>query len=214
MKKIVDLYLDDPNNLQLTKSNGSRSKFNAHQKFETLPVDVPLDMIEQEEILIQEQLSGQDSKIEGLRNGSSISNSEYKDFSEEESQHVKKTESRLEQQKSLTSTVEFNRGRKSNPVVTMQIGKKSDAHTEEAFIEDVWMFRSVDEVRIGQCFGQAALAQTKPHLVTYQCVEDCELISLNRESYTRVLEKAVKRDFQGRIQFLKSFRALSEMTQN
>lgn len=45
------------------------------------------------------------------------------------------------------------------------------------------------------------------------CTEDCEIASLNRESYVRIVEKAVKRDLLGRVQFLKSFRILSDMSQ-
>ena len=82
------------------------------------------------------------------------------------------------------------------------------------FTEDVWMFRSVAEILPSQSFGQAALAQIKPSLVTYQCTTDCEIASLSKETCVRILEKAVKRDFQGRIAFLKQFRVLSEMTQN
>ena len=75
------------------------------------------------------------------------------------------------------------------------------------------MVRRMDELGPGQNFGQAALAQSKPHLCAYLCVEPCEIASVNRESYTRIVEKAVKRDFQGRVQFLKSFRILETMSQ-
>lgn len=47
----------------------------------------------------------------------------------------------------------------------------------------------------------------------YQCQEHCDLAVINRESYVRIVEKAVKRDFMGRIQFLKSFKALSSLSQ-
>lgn len=61
------------------------------------------------------------------------------------------------------------------------------------------MFQPLGEVCSGESFGQAALAQTKPHLATYVCTEDCEIASLNRESYVRIVEKAVKRDLLGRV---------------
>ena len=49
--------------------------------------------------------------------------------------------------------------------------------------------------------------------MTYLCVEDCEIASINRESYIRIVEKAVKRDFLGRIQFLTSFKIFTSMSQ-
>lgn len=50
-------------------------------------------------------------------------------------------------------------------------------------------------------------------MMTYYCMEDCEIASINRESYIRIVEKAVKRDFLGRIQFLKSFKIFTPMSQ-
>lgn len=61
------------------------------------------------------------------------------------------------------------------------------------------MFRCVGDIEPSQSFGQAALAQIKPSLITYQCAEDCEIVSLSKETCVRILEKAVKRDFQGRV---------------
>ena len=61
--------------------------------------------------------------------------------------------------------------------------------------EEVWLFKEMEVLGPADSFGQAALAQSKPHLVTYQCMENCELASINRELYLRVVEKAVKRDF-------------------
>ena len=50
--------------------------------------------------------------------------------------------------------------------------------------------------------------------MTYLCTEDCEIATLTRESYSRIVEKAVKRDVSGRVQFLKEFKILSKMGQN
>jgi len=54
-------------------------------------------------------------------------------------------------------------------------------------------------ISVGEAFGQSALIESKPCLVTYLCSEDCEIAVLTRESYQRIVEKAVKRDVLGRI---------------
>lgn len=71
--------------------------------------------------------------------------------------------------------------------------------SDATFTEEVWLFEEIDELGPGQNFGQAVLVANKPHVVTVQCVEDCEVASITREAYVRIVEKAVKRDLQGRI---------------
>ena len=85
----------------------------------------------------------------------------------------------MDQQKGRTSNLKFIKGRMSNPAVASQIDdvekekvntkkrKKSQAISEEPFMEEVWMFRATSDVQVAQCFGQAAVAQTKPHMATY-----------------------------------------------
>ena len=88
-----------------------------------------------------------------------------------------------------------------------------DNASDKTHKEEVWLFKKVEELGPGQSFGQADLVQSKPHLVMYQSLEECELAVINRESYVRIVEKAVKRDFIGRIQFLKTFKALQTLSQ-
>ena len=90
--------------------------------------------------------------------------------------------------------------------------ESSEVGPQEPYIEEVWLFKQIEILGPGQQFGQADLVQSKPHLVIYQCQEHCDLAVINRESYVRIVEKAVKRDFMGRIQFLKSFKALSSLS--
>ena len=90
--------------------------------------------------------------------------------------------------------------------------EENEVQSDKTYTEEVWLFKRLGELGPGESFGQAALVHSKPHLVTYQCLVPCEIASFNRESYMRIVEKAVKRDFMGRIQFLKSFKVLSTMS--
>ena len=110
----------------------------------------------------------------------------------------------------LRSRASFFAGPSGEPTERM---RSFEAQSDQTYTEEVWVIRRTDELGPGQNFGQSALVQPKPHLCAYLCVEPCEIASVNRESYTRIVEKAVKRDFQGRVQFLKSFRILETMSQ-
>ena len=106
----------------------------------------------------------------------------------------------------------FAADRSMKQSVSRLVREAQDNESEKTHKEEVWLFKKVDELGPGQSFGQADLVQSKPHLVMYQSIEDSDLAVINRESYVRIVEKAVKRDFIGRIQFLKTFKALQSLS--
>lgn len=48
-----------------------------------------------------------------------------------------------------------------------QARKSVDIESDQTYCEEVWLFKKVAELSPGENFGETALVQTKPHLVTY-----------------------------------------------
>lgn len=69
------------------------------------------------------------------------------------------------------------------------------------------MFDFIKEVGPQEIFGEVVLIQPKPRTTTAVCLEDyTELLALSHETYTRIIEKAIKKDLHMRTTFLKTFR--------
>ena len=77
--------------------------------------------------------------------------------------------------------------------------------TEEDFTETFTLFKAIKTHGPRENFGELALVSGKARTATALCTEPTVAVSLSKEVYNRVLEKAVKRDLLGRIAFLKSF---------
>ena len=91
---------------------------------------------------------------------------------------------------------------------------ESKSHlTEEEFTETFTLFKPVKTHGPGENFGEIALVSTRLRTASAVCTEATVTVSLAKEIYNRVLEKAVKRDLLGRIAFLKSFAILQNMPQ-
>ena len=98
----------------------------------------------------------------------------------------------------------------------MPRSKKDDERshfTEEEFTETFTLFKTTKTADIRENFGELALVNSKPRKATALCTEDTVVVALSKEVYNRVLEKAVKRDLLGRINFLKSFHIFQNMPQ-
>ena len=84
---------------------------------------------------------------------------------------------------------------------------------EEELTETFTLFKTIKTHVSRDNFGELALVNTKPRTKTALCTEDTVIVSLSKEIYNRVLEKAVKRDLLGRISFLKNFAIFQNMQQ-
>ena len=82
----------------------------------------------------------------------------------------------------------------------------------EEFNETFTLFKTISVHSPGESFGELALVANKSRAQTALCTEDTVLVSLSREVYSRVIEKAVKRDLLNRIAFLKSFTIFQSMS--
>jgi hypothetical protein len=67
----------------------------------------------------------------------------------------------------------------------------------------MWMFDQIKEVGPTQIFGEVVLIQPKPRTTTAICLDDyTELLCLSHDTYTRIIEKAIKKDLYVRTHFL------------
>ena len=67
----------------------------------------------------------------------------------------------------------------------------------------MWMFDQIKEVGPTQIFGEVVLIQPKPRTTTAICLDDyTELLCLSQDTYTRIIEKAIKKDLYVRTHFL------------
>jgi CRP-like cAMP-binding protein len=77
------------------------------------------------------------------------------------------------------------------------------------------MFDILKEVGPQQIFGEVVLIQPKARTTTAVCLDDyTELLCLSFDTYTRIIEKAIKKDLYVRTHFLQQFRIFSHMTQS
>ena len=91
--------------------------------------------------------------------------------------------------------------------------KESHVTEDEEFTETFTLFKAVKTHGPRENFGELALVSGKARTATAVCTEATVAVSLAKEVYNRVLEKAVKRDLLGRIAFLKSFAIFQNMPQ-
>ena len=85
--------------------------------------------------------------------------------------------------------------------------------TEEEFTETFTLFKTIKTHGPRENFGELALVSTRLRTASAICTEATVAVSLGKEMYNRVLEKAVKRDLLGRIAFLKSYAIFKNMPQ-
>lgn len=75
------------------------------------------------------------------------------------------------------------------------------------------MFKAVEVLGPTHNFGEIALVNAKKlRTATAQCEETCEILSLTRDIYERILDKALRRDKEKRIECLRRFRIFKHMS--
>ena len=75
------------------------------------------------------------------------------------------------------------------------------------------MFKAVEVCTSAQNFGEIALVNTeKLRTATAACETDCEILSLSRDFYERVLDRSLRKDKEKRMDFLRQFRIFKHMT--
>ncbi len=68
---------------------------------------------------------------------------------------------------------------------------------------DVWMFQQVKEYGPSDIFGDVILIQPKPRTTTAICLEhNTEILGISYINYTRVIDKAIKKDLQTKTAIL------------
>lgn len=78
---------------------------------------------------------------------------------------------------------------------------------------DVWMFQLIKEYGPTDIFGDVVLLQPKPRTTTAVCLDSyTELLSVSHINYTRVIDKAIKKDIQTKTAVLSEFRILRHMS--
>ncbi len=77
---------------------------------------------------------------------------------------------------------------------------------------EVWMLTKVKEVTQCEVFGEVVLVQPKSRSTIAIADTRTELLCLTFDSYTRIIEKAIKKDLFTRTRFLRQFRIFSQMT--
>lgn len=92
--------------------------------------------------------------------------------------------------------------------------QKSKEEEETVTAPDrVWMWKVTKVFNQHSQFGDWNLISNKAHFATMWCLEECYLLKLEKEVYVRVIEKAIKRDIQNRLNFLKEFRIFANISQ-
>lgn len=69
----------------------------------------------------------------------------------------------------LSRTVDGHRDRSNMSLRfnDQQLHKSVDVQSDQTYCEEVWLFRKVAELLPGENFGESALVQSKPALVTF-----------------------------------------------
>ncbi len=73
------------------------------------------------------------------------------------------------------------------------------------------MYKEVAKLQKGKSFGELALLTFKSRAATITCLEPTDLAVMDKQSYEKVVGKALKRKIQEKVQFLKQFRILSHI---
>lgn len=80
---------------------------------------------------------------------------------------------------------------------------------------DVWMFQKLKEYGPTEIFGDVVLIQPKARTTSaFSLKEGTELLSISYNSYTKVIEKAIRKDITTKTTFLKEVRIFRHMSQS
>lgn len=76
----------------------------------------------------------------------------------------------------------------------------------------IWINKEVVQLKAGQSFGELGLTSNKPRAASIFCLENTDFAVLDKKAYTNVIGKAFKRKLKERVDFLKSYRIFSNMS--